>query len=174
MLGAVGNNDNRPSLGRQFHFVRRIGTGGFGEVYLAEMSTASGFAEMVAIQLLRGEVSGNENVAERMRDEPRLLGMLQNRTIVQAEDLMSISGRVAGVMDDQTIAIPGPGQPETKKKRRGPRASDIVILLLLLAVTAMVAWTQRMQKDLDHGLVERLDMVLPNSTEVEPPVPEAN
>ncbi len=99
MLTGVGNNDNRQSLGRQFHFVRRIGTGGFGEVYLAEMSTASGFAKMVAIKLLRGEVSGNENVAERMRDEARLLGMLQHRTIVQAEDLISISGRVAVVME---------------------------------------------------------------------------
>ena len=99
MLWPVGNNENRQSIGRQFHFVRRIGTGGFGEVYLAEMSTASGFTKMVAIKLLRGEVSGNENVAERMRDEARLLGMLQHRTIVQAEDLISISGRVAVVME---------------------------------------------------------------------------
>ena len=99
MLSPVGNHDNRQSLGRQFHFVRRIGTGGFGEVYLAEMSTASGFTKMVAIKLLRGDVSGNENVAERMRDEARLLGMLQHRTIVQAEDLISISGRVAVVME---------------------------------------------------------------------------
>ena len=68
-------------------------------MYLAEMSTASGFTKMVAIKLLRGEVSGNENVAERMRDEARLLGMLQHRTIVQAEDLISISGRVAVVME---------------------------------------------------------------------------
>ena len=99
MLEHVGEVDSRQSVGRQFHFVRRIGTGGFGEVYLAEMSTASGFAKMVAIKLLKGEVSGNVNVAERMRDEARLLGMLQHRTIVQAEDLISISGRVAVVME---------------------------------------------------------------------------
>ena len=99
MLLVVGEVDSRQSVGRQFHFVRRIGTGGFGEVYLAEMSTASGFAKMVAIKLLKGEVSGNVNVAERMRDEARLLGMLQHRTIVQAEDLISISGRVAVVME---------------------------------------------------------------------------
>ena len=99
MLEHVGEVDNRQSVGRQFHFVRRIGTGGFGEVYLAEMSTASSFAKMVAIKLLKGEVSGNVNVAERMRDEARLLGMLQHRTIVQAEDLISISGRVAVVME---------------------------------------------------------------------------
>ena len=99
MLVDVGEVDSRQSVGRQFHFVRRIGTGGFGEVYLAEMSTASGFAKMVAIKLLKGEVSGNVNVAERMRDEARLLGMLQHRTIVQAEDLISISGRVAVVME---------------------------------------------------------------------------
>ena len=99
MLVDVGEVEGRQNVGRQFHFVRRIGTGGFGEVYLAEMSTASGFAKMVAIKLLKGEVSGNVNVAERMRDEARLLGMLQHRTIVQAEDLISISGRVAVVME---------------------------------------------------------------------------
>ena len=37
MLEHVGEVDSRQSVGRQFHFVRRIGTGGFGEVYLAEM-----------------------------------------------------------------------------------------------------------------------------------------
>ena len=94
----MGEQD-QTSRGRQFRFVRRIGTGGFGEVYLAEMSTASGFAKMVAIKLLKGSVSGNQNVAERMRDEARLLGMLHHRTIVQAEDLISISGRVAMVME---------------------------------------------------------------------------
>jgi len=94
----VGEQD-QPSRGRQFRFVRRIGIGGFGEVYLAEMSTASGFAKMVAIKLLKGSVSGNQNVAERMRDEARLLGLLKHRTIVQAEDLISISGRVAMVME---------------------------------------------------------------------------
>jgi serine/threonine protein kinase len=122
MLFFVGNNDNRQSLGRQFHFVRRIGTGGFGEVYLAEMSTASGFAKMVAIKLLRSELSGNENVAERMRDEARLLGMLQHRTIVQAEDLISISGRVAVVME----FVPGCNwsavvHPEINKQPIPPR-----------------------------------------------------
>jgi serine/threonine protein kinase len=99
MLLDVAEQDEHQTLGRQFHFVRRIGTGGFGDVYLAEMSTASGFAKMVAIKLLKGEVRGDENVAERMRDEARLLGMLQHRTIVQAEDLISISGRVAVVME---------------------------------------------------------------------------
>lgn len=95
----MGSTDTGHGVGRQFHFVRRIGTGGFGEVYLAEMSTASGFTKMVAIKLLKGEVQGNVGVAERMRDEARLLGMLQHRTIVQADDLITLSGRVAVVME---------------------------------------------------------------------------
>ncbi len=122
MLKNVGEVEGRQTLGRQFHFVRRIGTGGFGEVYLAEMSTASGFAKMVAIKLLKGEVQDNENVAERMRDEARLLGMLQHRTIVQAEDLISISGRVAVVME----YVPGCNwslviHPEREGERTPPR-----------------------------------------------------
>jgi len=122
MLMNVGELEGRQTLGRQFHFVRRIGTGGFGEVYLAEMSTASGFTKMVAIKLLKGEVRDNENVAERMRDEARLLGMLQHRTIVQAEDLISISGRVAVVME----YVPGCNwslviHPERNGERVPPR-----------------------------------------------------
>jgi serine/threonine protein kinase len=79
--------------------LRCIGKGGFGEVYLAEMSTATGFTKTVALKLMREDADGKPDVEQRMRDEARMLGMLRHRTIVQADDLITLSGRPAVVME---------------------------------------------------------------------------
>ena len=92
-------SDSQSGSGRQFVFKRRIGKGGFGEVYLAEMSTSSGFAKTVAIKVMRTDTDGQGDMERRMRDEARMLGMLRHRTIVQAEDLLTLSGRTAVVME---------------------------------------------------------------------------
>lgn len=94
-----GKGQHKGGSGRQFQFVRCLGVGGFGEVYLAEMSTSSGFTKMVAVKLLKDNLEANPNVAERMRDEARLLGMLRHRTIIRADDLISLSGRIAVIME---------------------------------------------------------------------------
>ena len=94
-----GMEPGKSGAGRQFQFVRCLGVGGFGEVYLAEMSTSSGFTKMVAVKLLKDNVNNNPNVAERMRDEARLLGMLRHRTIIRADDLITLSGRIAVIME---------------------------------------------------------------------------
>ncbi len=84
---------------RRFRFLRCIGKGGFGEVYLAEMSTSSGFVKTVAIKVLREDVQEHEQVASRLRDEARLLGLLRHPAIVRADDLITIAGRPAVVME---------------------------------------------------------------------------
>jgi serine/threonine-protein kinase len=95
----VERNETQHSSGRQFRLEKRIGKGGFGEVYLAEMSTASGFTKTVAVKLLRTDIDQIESTAQRMRDEARLLGMLRHRAIVQADDLITLAGRTALVME---------------------------------------------------------------------------
>jgi serine/threonine protein kinase len=84
---------------RKFRFLRCIGKGGFGEVYMAEMSTSSGFVKTVAIKVLREDVQEHEQVASRLRDEAKLLGMLRHPAIVRADDLITIAGRPAVVME---------------------------------------------------------------------------
>jgi serine/threonine protein kinase len=84
---------------RTFRFLRQIGKGGFGEVYLVEMSTGGGFAKPVAIKVLREDYLEDEEVLKRLRDEARLLGQLSHPNIVQAEDLITLAGRLAVVME---------------------------------------------------------------------------
>ena len=84
---------------RRFHFIREIASGGFGSVFLTKVMHADGFSRLVAVKLLKSQWSDNEEVARRMRDEARLLGLLRHRNIVDVMDMTSIDGRAAVVME---------------------------------------------------------------------------
>lgn len=84
---------------RRFRFLKELAAGGFGKVYLAEMLTGENFSSVVAIKLLHGRWLGNDEIVMRSRDEARLLGKLRHRNIVRVEDLTSINGQCAIVME---------------------------------------------------------------------------
>jgi len=63
------------------------------------MIGAGGFAKPVAIKLLNADMEGLEEVAQRMRDEARMLGLLRHRAIVQVDGLVMLDGRWAIVME---------------------------------------------------------------------------
>ncbi len=84
---------------RRFHFLREIASGGFGSVYLAKVMHSDGFSRLVAVKLLKSQWSDSEEVARRMRDEARLLGLLRHRNIVDVIDLTAIDGRAAVIME---------------------------------------------------------------------------
>lgn len=84
---------------RKFHFLREIASGGFGSVYLAKVMHADGFSRIAAVKLLHRRWSENREIAQRMRDEARLLGWLRHRNIVDVIDLTSIDGRAAVIME---------------------------------------------------------------------------
>ena len=84
---------------RRFRFIRELAEGGFGKVYLAEMITGDAFSSVVAIKLLHGKWTTHEEIAQRSRDEARLLGRLRHRNIVRVEDLTSIRGQCAVIME---------------------------------------------------------------------------
>jgi len=84
---------------RRFHFMREIASGGFGSVHLAKVVHADGFSRIVAVKLLKSQWTDSEEIARRMRDEARLLGLLRHRHIVDVLDLTSIDGRVAVIME---------------------------------------------------------------------------
>ena len=83
---------------RSFRFLKELSEGAFGKVYLAEMVTGENFKSVVAIKLLHGKWADHEEIAQRSRDEARVLGLLHHRNIIRVEDLSSINGQCAIIM----------------------------------------------------------------------------
>lgn len=84
---------------RRFRFIKEIAEGGFGKVYLAEQLSQDGFSRIVALKLLHQKWSTHDEVVMRTRDEARLLGLIRHQHIVRVEDLTSIDGKLAIVME---------------------------------------------------------------------------
>ena len=84
---------------RRFRFIKELSEGAFGKVYLAEMITGDNFKSVVAIKLLHGKWTTHQEIVQRSRDEARVLGLLHHRNIIRVEDLTSINGQCAIVME---------------------------------------------------------------------------
>ncbi len=101
--------------GRRFHFKRCLGSGGFGEVYLATMTSASGVQTDVAVKMLHQGLDPRSQAVQRLRDEARLLGALNHPSILKVHDLVLLDGRIALVMEyiagldlEQCVELPEP------------------------------------------------------------------
>ena len=68
-------------------------------MYLAEQLSSDGFSRIVAAKLLHAKWSSHDEVVMRTRDEARLLGLIRHQNIVKVEDLTSIDGKCAIVME---------------------------------------------------------------------------
>jgi serine/threonine protein kinase len=79
--------------------MKELAEGAFGKVYMAEMITGDNFKSVVAIKLLHGKWTSHEEIVQRSRDEARVLGLLHHRNIVRVEDLTSINGQCAVIME---------------------------------------------------------------------------
>jgi serine/threonine-protein kinase len=84
---------------RRFRIIKEIAEGGFGKVYLAEQISSDGFSRIVAVKLLHAKWSSHDEIVMRTRDEARLLGLIRHQHIVKVEDLTSIDGKCAIVME---------------------------------------------------------------------------
>jgi len=84
---------------RRFRILEAVGKGGFGTVYRAELQGAGGFRKQVALKVLNPEVAESVDLAERLRDEARMLGLLRHRAIVQVDGLHMLDGKWTVVME---------------------------------------------------------------------------
>src|SRR5690606_31293680 len=73
----------------------RLGTGRFGEVWLAEQRTRGGLDRLVAVKILREQYEETSDAVKRLRDEAQILAMLAHPCIVGIHEIMRIEGRLA-------------------------------------------------------------------------------
>jgi serine/threonine protein kinase len=95
------------STRRRFHLQGCVGQGSFGEVYLATMGTPSGIESRVALKVLREGLDLRSQPIRRLRDEGRLLGVIEHPSVLRVHDLVVVEGRIALVseyVDGQDLA----------------------------------------------------------------------
>jgi len=90
----------RPSgAPHRYEILRPLGHGSFGVVYLARYRGPEGFTRLIALKVLRQDLEMPEDVAQRTRDEARILGMVRHRAIVQVDRMLTLGGRFAIAME---------------------------------------------------------------------------
>lgn len=72
---------------RSIHFLKTLGSGAFGTVYLVELNSGHNFRRNIAIKVLKVVDGNNRQFVSRVRDEARLLGLLQDDEILQVMGL---------------------------------------------------------------------------------------
>lgn len=84
---------------RTLHFQRVLGSGAFGSVYYADLVGDRGFRRPVAVKVLLKDNAQGDMFMSRVRDEARLLGLLQDDHILKVLELAKIDGRDAVIME---------------------------------------------------------------------------
>ena len=84
---------------RTLTFQRVIGSGAMGTVYLAELRAPGGFRRTCAVKVMTSTNPDHDHFLMRMRDEARLLGMLQDEQVLGVSELVMVDGRDAVVME---------------------------------------------------------------------------
>jgi len=84
----VGELRQGDRIGGRYVLLERLGLGGMGEVWLAELEGAGAFRRRVVIKMLAPERRGDKRIACMLADEARLVGLLHHPGIVAAIDYL--------------------------------------------------------------------------------------
>lgn len=101
---------------RTLTFNRILGNGAMGTVYHAELRVPRGFSRQCAVKVMKATSPDQEHFRARMRDEARLLGMLQDEQILGVSELVRVEGRDCVVME----YVEGVDLADLVKSRRVP------------------------------------------------------
>jgi tRNA A-37 threonylcarbamoyl transferase component Bud32 len=75
-------------IGGRYVLLERLGLGGMGEVWLAELEGAGAFRRRVVIKVLAPERRGDPRIASMLADEARIVGLLHHPGIIAAVDYL--------------------------------------------------------------------------------------
>lgn len=84
---------------RRFQLQEVVGRGGFGTVYRAHQLGNEDVQGPIALKILNPDVADQDFVAERLRDEARMLALLRHRAIVRFNGMYRLDGRWAVAME---------------------------------------------------------------------------
>jgi serine/threonine-protein kinase len=84
---------------RTLTFNRVIGSGAMGTVYHAELKAPGGFVRACAVKVIRISGPDHDHLMKRIRDEARLLGLLQDEHILGVSELVRVAGFDAAIME---------------------------------------------------------------------------
>jgi cysteine-rich repeat protein len=86
-------------LKKKIEFLKVLGQGAFGVVYLAEMKTGDSFVRRLAVKMLHADMEGREQVLSRLRDEARLLGQLNHHNVLRIYDIVEMNEQPAILLE---------------------------------------------------------------------------
>ncbi|HEX3474646.1 MAG TPA: serine/threonine-protein kinase [Kofleriaceae bacterium] len=105
MAGAPGDSQIVASnlgpgamIGR-WEVVRRLGSGGMADVYLAQARGDGGFEKLVAIKVMHGHLARNQRAVDHFLDEARLAARIHHPNVVAIQDLGKIGNDYVIVME---------------------------------------------------------------------------
>lgn len=87
------------SEARRYRLIDTLGKGAFGTVYRAEIIGPGGFAKQVALKVLNRDDGMPEEMALRLRDEARILGLIRHRAVVGVDNLADFGDAWGVVME---------------------------------------------------------------------------
>ena len=84
---------------RRYEVLDTVGVGAMGTVYRARLHGEGDFAKQVALKVLHTDKSDSDDIARRLRDEARILGLLRHRAVVNVDGLVWLAGHWTVVME---------------------------------------------------------------------------
>jgi hypothetical protein len=104
-FGDAGNSLVNPAnigagamIGR-WEVIRRLGSGGMADVYLARARGDAGFEKLVALKVMHGHLARNQRAVDHFLDEARLAARVVHPNVVAIQDLGKIGSDYVIVME---------------------------------------------------------------------------
>jgi serine/threonine-protein kinase len=83
----------------RWEIIKRLGSGGMADVFLAHSRGEAGFEKQVAIKVMHPHLARNERAVEHFLDEARLAARISHPNVVQIQDLGKIGDDYVIVME---------------------------------------------------------------------------